>query len=104
MGTASYSAKVGAGGTATITVRTPSREAWIISQVSTELPSAPSGASSDIRLNDRLVTVMVPSGDAASGDPPITLLDTDTLTVNWAGCTNGTVAKALIFYEPKRNR
>jgi hypothetical protein len=104
MATGTYSAKVGAGGTATVTVRTPSREAWVISQVSTELPSAPSGASSDIRLNGNLVTVMVPSGDAASGDPPITLLDTDTLTVNWGSCTPNTVAKVLVFYEPRRNR
>lgn len=103
MATRTYSVTIGAGGTGTVTVKTGSREAWIISQVSIELPSAPSGATCDLRLNDRLVTLLIAPGDAATGDPPVTLLETDALTVNWAGCTAGTVGKVLIFYEPRRN-
>lgn len=104
MGTATYSVKIGAGGTGTVTIRTGSREAWIISQVSIELASAPSGATADLRLNGNLVTLMVAQGDSAAGDPPVTLLETDTLTVNWTGCTVNTVGKVLIFYEPRRNQ
>jgi hypothetical protein len=103
MGTRTYSVVIGAGGTGTVTIRTGSREAWIISQVSIELASAPSGATADMRLNGSLVTLMVAQGDAAGGDPPVTLLDTDTLTINWTGCTAGTVGKVIIFYEPRRN-
>ena len=104
MGTRSYSVVIGAGGTGTVTIRTGSREAWIVSQVSVELPGAPSGATCDMRLNTRLVTLLIAPGDAASGDPPVTLLDTDTLTINWAGCTVGTVGQVLIFYEVRRNQ
>ena len=103
MGTRTYSVNIGAGGTGTVTIKTGSREAWIISQVSIELPSAPSGATADMRLNGRLVTLMVAQGDAATGDPPVTLLDSDTLTINWAGCTVGTTGLVMIFYEPRRN-
>lgn len=104
MGTATYSVRIVAGGTGTVTIKTGSREAWIISQVSIELASAPSGATADLRLNGNLVTLMVAQGDSAAGDPPVTLLETDSLTVNWAGCTVGTVGKVLIFYEPRRNK
>jgi hypothetical protein len=103
MGTRTYSAKIGAGGTGTVTIKTGSREVWIISQVSVELPSAPSGSTCEMRLNDRLVTLLIAAGDAATGDPPVTLLDTDTLVINWAGCTAGTVGQVLIFYEPRQN-
>jgi hypothetical protein len=103
MGTRTYSVVIGAGGTGTVSIKTGSREVWIISQVSIELPTAPSGSTADLRLNDRLVTVMIAAGDAATGDPPVTLLETDTLTVNWAGCTPNTVGKVLIFYEPRKN-
>jgi hypothetical protein len=100
VGTRSYSVRIGASGTGTVTIRTGSRETWIISQVSIELASAPSGATADLRFNDRLVTLLIAPGDAASGDPPVTLMPTDTLTVNWAGCTEGTIGQVLIFYEP----
>lgn len=103
MGTRTYSVVIGAGGTGTVSIKTGTREAWIISQVSIELASAPSGATADMRLNGALVTLMVAQGDSAAGDPPVTLLESDTLTINWAGCTVGTVGKVLIFYEPRRN-
>jgi hypothetical protein len=102
--TETYSVTIGAAGTGTVRIKTGTREAWIVSQVSIELPSAPSGSTCDLRLNGRLITLLVAPGDAATGDPPVTLLETDELTVNWAGCTVGTVGKVLIFYEPRRNR
>jgi hypothetical protein len=70
--------------------------------VSIELAAAPSGATADLRLNDRLVTLLIAPGDVAAGDPPVTLLPTDTLTVNWAGCTVGQTGKAMIFYETQQ--
>jgi hypothetical protein len=103
VGTRTYSVNIGAGGTGTITIKTGSREVWIVSQVSVELPSAPSGSTCDLRLNDRLITPLIAQGDVGAGDPPVTLLEADSLTVNWAGCTAGTVGKALIFYEPRTN-
>jgi hypothetical protein len=104
LATGTYSVRIGAGGTGTVTIRTGSRDTWIISQVSIELAAAPSGATADLRLNDRLVTLLIATGDVASGDPPVTLLPTDTLTVNWAGCTVGQIGKVLIFYteQPRR--
>jgi hypothetical protein len=104
MATGTYSVRIGAGGTGTVTICTNSRDTWIISQVSIELADAPSGATADLRLNDRLVTLLIAPGDAASGDPPVTLLPTDTLTVNWAGCTVGQIGKVLIFYTEQLRR
>jgi hypothetical protein len=101
--TRTYSAKIVAGGTGTVTITTGSREVWIISQVSIELAAAPSGATADLRLNGSLVTLFVAPGDAATGDPPVTLLETDSLTVNWYGCTVGQIGKVLIFYEVRKN-
>jgi hypothetical protein len=103
MGTRTFSVRVGAGGTGTVSIKTGSREAWIVSQVSIEMPTAPSGSTADLRLNGRLITLMIAPGDAATGDPPVTLLETDELTVNWAGCTPNDVGKVLIFYETRRN-
>jgi hypothetical protein len=99
--TRSFSVRIGAGGTGTVTIRTGSRETWIISQVSIELPSAPSGAIADLRLNDDLVTPLIASGDVASGDPPVTLLPTDTLTVNWSSATPNLIGRVLVFYSAK---
>jgi hypothetical protein len=101
MATATYSVKIGAGGTGTVTIRTNSRETWVVSQVSIEQATAPSGATADLRLNDRLVTLLIAPGDAATGDPPVTILPTDTMTVNWYDCTPNDVGKVLIFYEPR---
>jgi hypothetical protein len=102
MARASYSVKIGAGGTGTITIQSGSRETWIVNQVSVELAGAPSGSTCDLRLNNDLVTLLVPQGDAATGDPPVRLLPSDALTINWAGCTAGTVGRALVLYEVER--
>jgi hypothetical protein len=101
MADATYTGKVGASGTATITVQTRSVRTWVVSQISVELTAAPSGATADIRKNGYLVTPVIPTGDTAAGDPPITVLPTDSLTINWYGCTNGQIAKATVFYEEK---
>jgi hypothetical protein len=98
--TATYSAKIGAGGTGTATIQTGhARQTWDVQQVSVELPAAPIGATCVLRKNGYLVTPLIATGDVADGSPPVTLQPTDTLTVEWAGCTNGTVGKVLLVYE-----
>lgn len=97
--TATYTGKVGAGGTATITIQTRSVRSWRVSQVSIELPEAPNGATCALKKNGYLVSPIIPTGDTAAGDPPVTLRQEDTLTIEWTGCTPNTVGKALVFYE-----
>lgn len=97
--TATYTGKVGADGTATISILTRSVRAWRISQVTIELPSAPSGATCSLRKNGYLVTLMIAAGDSAAGDPPVIVRQEDTLTIEWIGCTPNDVGKALVFYE-----
>jgi hypothetical protein len=99
MATATYSALVSAGGTATVTVRTGAPRAWVVAQVSIELQGAPSGATAMLRKNGYAVTPMIAASDVAAGEPYVRLLQTDTLTVEWAGCTPGQVGKALVLYE-----
>jgi len=94
----SYSATVDASGAATISVRT-GRQTWKIQQVSTELSTAPLGAACTIRKNGAIITAMVPTGDVADGEPPITLRSPDTMTIGWVGCVAGDVAKATIVYD-----
>ena len=99
--TAPFSKIVGASGTATITVKPPGRQIWTITQVSIELTGAPSGSTCSLRKNGSLVTPMIAPGDAASGDPPIVLLPSDVMTIEWVGCTQGQVGRAIIFYSSK---
>ena len=97
--TAPYSKIVGAAGTAVITVRPPGRQIWTVTQVSNEMENAPSGAVCNLRKNGNLVTPLVATGDAATGDPPVILLPSDVMTVEWASCTQGLVGRAIIFYS-----
>jgi hypothetical protein len=99
LATATYSAIVGAGGTATVTIETRTQETWVVAQISIELEGAPSGAIANLRKNGYLVTPMIPAGDVAAGEPYVRLLPTDRLTVEWENCTPGQVGRALVFYE-----
>lgn len=95
-----YTATTAAAGTATVTIRTGSRRRrWTIYQVTVEMRNAPIGATCALRLNGVLVTPAIPTGDPLGGDPPITLEGTDTLTVEWAGCTPGDVGTVLMLYD-----
>lgn len=94
------SVTVGAGGTAQARIQTGSKfRTWTISQVSVELAAAPIGATCDVRKNGTLITPLIATGDAASGDPPVVLRPGDTLTVNWAGCTIGTRGSVYLIYD-----
>lgn len=97
--TATYTGKVDANGDATITIRTLAVRSWRVSQVTIEMPTAPSGATCSLRKNGYLVTLMIAAGDSAAGDPPVIVRQEDSLTVEWENCTAGDIGKALIFYE-----
>jgi hypothetical protein len=101
MATATYSAKVSAGGAATVTVRPPSVRHWVVAQVSVEMPNAPSGATCSVRKNGYLITPVIPTGDVAAGDPYVDLDPTDTLTIEWLSCTPDDIGKVLLFYQEK---
>lgn len=101
MATGTYSVKIGAGGTGTITIQTRSVRSWEVSQVSIELAAAPVGATCYLRKNGYPVTPLIATGDTAAGDPPVLIRPEDVLTIEWAGCTVNSVAKALVFYEEK---
>lgn len=99
MATAPYTARVGADGTATITIKTGARRRWTVGQISVEMVATPSGAVCNIRKNTYLVTPMIPGADVAASLPYIDLNDTDTLTIKWEGCTPNAIGKALVLYE-----
>lgn len=93
-----FSTPIVTDGTATIRVRSRP-QTWVVSQVSVELSGLiPAGATCRLRKNGSLITIIVPSGDAASGDPPVVLNAADEMTVEWAGCTPGAIAKAFVIY------
>ncbi len=96
----SYTAVVASNGTAVVRIR-PSDgiSTWTISQLSVELGNAPTGAICDVRKNGYLVSPAIPTGDTVAGDPPTILQPSDTLTVEWAGCTPGTSGRVLMFFD-----
>jgi hypothetical protein len=94
----SYVANVDAAGRATITV-TPGFKPWLISQVSTEMLTAPAGATCFLRKRGQLITPMIAAADAAGGDPPVMLYQGESLTVEWAGCTPGDQGQATVIYQ-----
>ena len=97
---ATMTAVVAADGTATVIIKpTNGFATWVVSQVSVELPTAPVGATCEVRKNGYLVSLAIPTGDSVAGDPPVILLPSDQLTVKWSGCTQGDTAKVLAFYD-----
>lgn len=101
MGTATYTARVAAGGTATITIQTRSRVPWIVGQVAIEMADTPSGATCVLRKNTAIITPLIAPSDVAAGEPFILLNDTDALTVEWAGCTPNALGKATVLFDEK---
>lgn len=96
----SFSVTVAAGGTAVQRIQTKTKfQTWTVSQVSVEMPTAPIGATCYLRKNGIGITPLIPTGDAASGDPPILLRPGETMSVEWAGCTAGDVGTVYIVYD-----
>lgn len=94
-----FSAIANAAGTATVTFRVPGQVGWQVEQITIEMPNAPFGATAALRLNDSLVTPMIPNGDAAAGDPPLPVFPGDVVTVQWLGATPGDQGKVLVIYR-----
>ena len=98
-----YTPIVGADGTAKVTVQVANGlDVWSITQVSTEFPDAPVGATCFARKNNYPVTQMIATGDTAGDPPPVTLRPSDVLTVSWAGCTPGTAGKVAVTLDDGR--
>lgn len=90
----------GAGGTATVTVEVANGvDTWTVQQVSTEMQAAPIGATCYVRKNGYPITAMIPTGDVAAGEPYVTLLPSDALTIEWAGLNVGNAGKVLVIYD-----
>lgn len=91
---------VTAGGTATANVQTRTNfQTWTVSQVSVEMSNAPIGATCTLRKDGALITPLIPTGDAASGDPPVILRPGQTLSVTFAGCIPGSLGTVFVFYD-----
>lgn len=93
-----FSTLVGSNGQASITLTPTKNNPWIVTQVSTEYRSSPSGATAELRKNGSLITVMIPT-DVADSDPPVFLRPGDRLVVTWFGGTPGNTVSALFIYE-----
>jgi hypothetical protein len=88
------------GGTATVTFKTPSnRSVYTVQQVSVEYTTAPIGCTCVVRKNGAFITPMIPTGDAASGEPPIVLRGNDKMTVTFAGAISGQIVNVFVIYD-----
>lgn len=94
-----FNATVSASGSATIRIQPTGMYPWEVTQVSTEMLSAASGAACYLRQNGALITAMIATSDVADGAPSIILNSGDVLTVEWSGCKPGDVGKATIQYD-----
>lgn len=96
-----FTAVANAAGTAVVTFKPPTfRANYIVQQVSVEYAAAPINCTCVVRKNGRFITPMIPTGDAAGGDPPVPLNGgSDSLTVTFSNCTPGDVVNVFILYD-----
>jgi hypothetical protein len=96
-----FTAVVKADGSAVVTFKPPTfRASYIVQQVSVEYALAPIACTCVVRKNGRFITPMIPTGDAASGDPPIPLNGgSDIMTVTFANGTPGDIVNVFIIYD-----
>jgi hypothetical protein len=88
-----------AAGRAVARIQSQGNRPWLLSQVSIEMVDAPAGASCTLRKNGAFVSAMIAPGDAAGGDPPLTLHPGDTVTVEWTGLTPGSQGVVFVVYN-----
>ena len=93
------SGTVAADGTLEISVGPRRDQVWEISQVSLEMPTAPAGATAEIR--DVMGALMSPSYSArrASASGTQFLNPGETITVSWQDCTPGDVGRVLAMFR-----
>jgi hypothetical protein len=91
---------VDANGDLTIEFGPQYNNTWEVLQVTIEMPTAPQGATVEIRYMASLISPS-PSARKASagGDPPIFLQGGETMTVVWENCTPGDVGRVLAIYR-----
>lgn len=87
-----------ASGNLTLTYQPRSAGLVRVTQVTAEMPTG-AGAICSVRRNGALVSPMVPTGDAAAGDPPIWLWPGDELTAQWAGAPAGATGSMVVFFD-----
>jgi hypothetical protein len=92
------SATADSGGAATVTFTPRSNDLYRVTQVAVEMTGSGT-AKCSIRRNGALVSPVVPTGDAAGGDPPIWLWPGDSLTVEWTSAPVGGIGKVTVFYD-----
>lgn len=93
----------GAPGSVVIPISPVGQWKWVVRQISTEAPNAPIGSSCKIRYGGSIVVpFMVPTGDVASGEPPLEIPPGRTATIEWAGLGAGVLCQATIQYEQVR--
>lgn len=98
-----YTTTVDAAGTAIVSFKVSNGlETWTVTQVSVDMPDAPSGAYCELRKNTYAVTPIIPTMDTAAGDPPVIVRPSDELTVEWRQCTPGDLGKVIFFYDDGR--
>ena len=99
-GEAIYDATTAASGEARVAFGPGARtRSWTVQQVSVEMSTAPIGAACALRRAGRLVTLLIPTGDVAGGDPPVVLRGGEQLTVTWTGCTPGDIGHVYVIYD-----
>lgn len=91
---------VDANGDLTIRFGPPYDQKWTVEQVSYKMPSAPSGATAEIRY----MAAFVDQGfsarrGSAAGEPPVFLRGGETMSVVWENCTPGDVGEILVIYR-----
>lgn len=86
-------------GTLTLTFVVVGSLPKVVSQVSVEMVSGADLATCVLRYNGTAVSPLVATTDAAGGDPPITVMPGDLLTVVWTGATAGSTGTALFIYD-----
>jgi hypothetical protein len=88
-----------AAGVCTIRFRVPGQVAWVVEQITVEMRDAPSGSAAFLRVNDSLVTDLIPTSDVAAGDPPLAVYPGDVVEIEWTGATPLSQGKALVMYR-----
>lgn len=95
-----FTARVGSNGQATVTFKVPNnRVVYTVKQVTVEYPAAPINCICAVRKNGNLVTYLIPTGDAAGGDPPVVISQSDIMIVRFAFATVGDTVNVTIFYD-----
>ncbi len=91
---------VPASGELSITFTCPLNQSWNVQQLTLEMPTAPAGATAEVRKGSAPVA---PSPDAryasAGGDPPIPVRAGQAISAVWHDATPGDIAKAYMVYE-----